>query len=196
MTLHVQLSKYALVGVAASLAHYSMLIGLVELGAWRPVPATLVGYVVGGVVSYRSEPAPHFRRGPPARRGLLAVRAGRIAWLLPHIRADEPVREPAWRALSSRANRDDGHGDVRFVFHQSSVDLRPRRGIVAREWAAASNSPGSSFLSAALRPGTRRDAGGVRKNKISAIMELPRVGVAPSLGIRVDAGGAHRARSK
>ncbi|MGA8170892.1 MAG: GtrA family protein [Methylocystis sp.] len=53
MTLHVQLSKYALVGVAASLAHYSMLIGLVELGAWRPVPATLVGYVVGGVVSYR-----------------------------------------------------------------------------------------------------------------------------------------------
>ncbi len=53
MKLHLQLSKYALVGVAASLAHYSALIGLVELGAWPPVPATLVGYVAGGVVSYR-----------------------------------------------------------------------------------------------------------------------------------------------
>jgi len=41
-----------LVGVAASLAHYSVLIALVEGARWAPVPATLIGYVVGGVVSY------------------------------------------------------------------------------------------------------------------------------------------------
>lgn len=52
MTLPRQLSAYALVGVAASLAHYSVLIGLKEGLDFRPVPATLVGYVVGGFVSY------------------------------------------------------------------------------------------------------------------------------------------------
>jgi putative flippase GtrA len=70
MTLHLQLSKYALVGVAASVAHYSALVGLVELGGWRPVPATLVGYVIGGVVSYKlnrrhtfDSKRPHFEAG-------------------------------------------------------------------------------------------------------------------------------------
>lgn len=53
MTLPRQLSTYALVGVAASLAHYSVLIGLKEGLDFRPVQATLIGYVVGGLVSYR-----------------------------------------------------------------------------------------------------------------------------------------------
>ncbi len=53
MTLPRQLSTYALVGVVASLAHYAVLVALVELGAMHPVPAALTGYVVGGVVSYR-----------------------------------------------------------------------------------------------------------------------------------------------
>jgi len=52
MTLPRQLSTYALVGAVASLAHYAVLIALVEIGAIRPVPAALAGYVVGGVVSY------------------------------------------------------------------------------------------------------------------------------------------------
>jgi putative flippase GtrA len=52
MTLPRQLSTYALVGVAASLAHYSVLIALVEGAVLTPVPATLTGYVVGGVTSY------------------------------------------------------------------------------------------------------------------------------------------------
>ena len=52
MTLRRQLSAYALVGVAASLAHYSVLIGLKEGLNFQPVPATLVGYVFGGFVSY------------------------------------------------------------------------------------------------------------------------------------------------
>ena len=47
-----QISIYALVGVVASLAHYSVLIALVEGVRWRPVPAALAGFVVGGVVSY------------------------------------------------------------------------------------------------------------------------------------------------
>lgn len=47
-----QLATYASVGVAATLAHYALLIALVEAARWRPVPATLVGYVAGGVVAY------------------------------------------------------------------------------------------------------------------------------------------------
>jgi putative flippase GtrA len=47
-----QLATYASVGVVATLAHYIVLLALVEGGGWRPVPATLQGYVVGGVVSY------------------------------------------------------------------------------------------------------------------------------------------------
>lgn len=47
-----QLASYASVGVVATLAHYAVLLALVEGGGWRPVPATLQGYVVGGVVSY------------------------------------------------------------------------------------------------------------------------------------------------
>lgn len=52
MRLHLQFSAFALVGVAASLAHYGVLIGLVQAGGWRPVPAALCGYVTGGFVSY------------------------------------------------------------------------------------------------------------------------------------------------
>lgn len=52
MSLARQVSAFAAVGVAAVIAHYGALIGLVEVAQWRPVPATLVGYVVGGVVSY------------------------------------------------------------------------------------------------------------------------------------------------
>jgi putative flippase GtrA len=47
-----QFALFALVGVAASLAHYSALVALVELAFWPAVPATLVGYVIGGVLSY------------------------------------------------------------------------------------------------------------------------------------------------
>ena len=47
-----QISTYALVGVAASLAHYAVLIGLVEGLSVRPVRAALAGFVVGGVLSY------------------------------------------------------------------------------------------------------------------------------------------------
>jgi putative flippase GtrA len=47
-----QLAVFALVGVVATLIHYAVLIFLVEVARWLPVPATLCGYVAGGVVSY------------------------------------------------------------------------------------------------------------------------------------------------
>ncbi len=52
MSLPRQFTAFALVGVLATLLHYAVLIALVELAQWRAVPAALVGYVAGGVVSY------------------------------------------------------------------------------------------------------------------------------------------------
>jgi putative flippase GtrA len=47
-----QIAIFAFVGIAAVIVHYGALIGLVELMRWDPVPATLVGYICGGIVSY------------------------------------------------------------------------------------------------------------------------------------------------
>jgi putative flippase GtrA len=51
-SLAAQIISFTGVGVVAAVVHYGLLIALVELGGWRAVPATLVGYVGGGVVSY------------------------------------------------------------------------------------------------------------------------------------------------
>ncbi|WP_112662656.1 GtrA family protein [Microvirga flavescens] len=40
------------VGIAAAVVHYGLLVGLVEGGGLAPVPATLAGYVAGGILSY------------------------------------------------------------------------------------------------------------------------------------------------
>ena len=47
-----QIIAFTGVGVIAAVVHYGLLVGLVELAGWRAVPATLVGYVGGGIVSY------------------------------------------------------------------------------------------------------------------------------------------------
>jgi putative flippase GtrA len=47
-----QMSAFVAVGVVAAVAHYGVLIGLVEAGGFDPVPATLLGYGAGGIVSY------------------------------------------------------------------------------------------------------------------------------------------------
>jgi putative flippase GtrA len=47
-----QIIAFTGVGIFAAIVHYGLLVGLVELGGWRAVPATLVGYVGGGIVSY------------------------------------------------------------------------------------------------------------------------------------------------
>ena len=48
-----QFRNYILVGFAATAVHYALLISLMESGVLSSVPATLAGYLVGGVVSYR-----------------------------------------------------------------------------------------------------------------------------------------------
>ena len=52
MSLPRQISMFVIVGVAAAIAHYGVLVVLVELAHWGAVPATLAGYVAGGIVSY------------------------------------------------------------------------------------------------------------------------------------------------
>lgn len=47
-----QLVSYVFAGGLTAVAHYAVLIGLVEFGRVDPVPATLAGFVVGAVVSY------------------------------------------------------------------------------------------------------------------------------------------------
>ncbi|CAA9347556.1 MAG: hypothetical protein AVDCRST_MAG90-2257 [uncultured Microvirga sp.] len=47
-----QFAAFFGVGAVAAVVHYGALIGLVEAMRFDPVPATLVGYVAGGLVSY------------------------------------------------------------------------------------------------------------------------------------------------
>ncbi len=47
-----QFTAFFGVGLVAAVVHYGVLIGLVEAGGLDPVPATLLGYIAGGVVSY------------------------------------------------------------------------------------------------------------------------------------------------
>lgn len=47
-----QFTAFFGVGLAAALVHYGVLVALVEGAGIRPVPATLCGYVAGGLVSY------------------------------------------------------------------------------------------------------------------------------------------------
>ena len=47
-----QFTAFFGVGVLAAVVHYGVLIGLVEGAAVEPVPATLTGYVAGGLLSY------------------------------------------------------------------------------------------------------------------------------------------------
>lgn len=52
ITLLRQFGSFFGVGLVAAVAHYGVLIGGVELAHINPVPATLAGYVLGGIVSY------------------------------------------------------------------------------------------------------------------------------------------------
>jgi putative flippase GtrA len=47
-----QLASYGGAGLLAAIAHYSVLVGLVEALKADPVIASLTGFVAGGVVSY------------------------------------------------------------------------------------------------------------------------------------------------
>ncbi|MFO1147904.1 MAG: GtrA family protein [Alsobacter sp.] len=62
-----QFSAFAGVGVLAAVVHYGTLVGLVEGAGLAPVGATLVGYVLGGVVSYVLNRRYAFRSDRPHR---------------------------------------------------------------------------------------------------------------------------------
>ena len=74
MSLSRQFSAFVMVGLVAAVAHYGLLIALVEGAGWAAVPATLAGYVAGGIVSYLlnrrhtyASDRPHEEAGWPRR---------------------------------------------------------------------------------------------------------------------------------
>ena len=62
-----QFASFALIGIAATLVHYGLLVSLVEGYRLDPVPATLVGYVGGGIVSYLLNRRHTYRSDRPHR---------------------------------------------------------------------------------------------------------------------------------
>jgi putative flippase GtrA len=52
MSIQRQFSVFFVVGLMAAAVHYSILVVLKELVHWPVIPATLIGFVCGGVVSY------------------------------------------------------------------------------------------------------------------------------------------------
>lgn len=52
MNIATQFALFSAAGVFAAIGHYGTLIGLSELAGVRPVPASLAGFLVGGVISY------------------------------------------------------------------------------------------------------------------------------------------------
>lgn len=82
-----QFTSFFWIGLVAAAIHYGCLVGLVELAGVRPVPATLVGFAGGGVVSYglnrrhtyRSE-RPHAEAG--WRFALVAFIGFLLTWAL------------------------------------------------------------------------------------------------------------------
>ncbi len=88
-----QFVLFALVGCAAAVGHYGVLIALAELMAVPPVPASAAGYLVGGVISYRLNYGHVFRSEqdhlPTAAKfvGVAAVGLGLnsvLMWVLAH----------------------------------------------------------------------------------------------------------------
>ena len=67
MSLLKQIKIFFGVGIVAAAMHYGALVALVEAGGWTAVPATLVGYVAGGLVSYALNRAHTFDSDRPHR---------------------------------------------------------------------------------------------------------------------------------
>lgn len=47
-----QVASFVVIGVCATAAHYTVLVGLVQLAGKPVVPSTLLGFCVGGTISY------------------------------------------------------------------------------------------------------------------------------------------------
>lgn len=82
-SISLQFARYAGVGAVATAIHYALLVGLVESGGAAPLPATLAGYVAGGLVSYALNRRLTFVGGRPHREAawrFALVAAGGLAW--------------------------------------------------------------------------------------------------------------------
>lgn len=85
-----QLLAYIFAGGLTAVAHYGVLIGLVELAHVDPVPATLAGFVVGAVVSYALNrwmtfDATRSHAQATWRFGLIALCGFGLTWVLMHL---------------------------------------------------------------------------------------------------------------
>ncbi len=60
-----QFSSFVVVSCLATSAHYTLLIGLVEMAKISPVPAALAGFTAGGIVSYALNRRHVFRSSLP-----------------------------------------------------------------------------------------------------------------------------------
>jgi putative flippase GtrA len=85
-----QLLAYVLAGGVTALAHYGLLVGLVELGQVDPVPATLAGFGLGAVVSYTLNrwmtfDATHSHAQASWRFALIALGGFGLTWALMHL---------------------------------------------------------------------------------------------------------------
>ena len=80
-------------GIAAAIVHYGLLIGLVQTGTLAPVPATLCGYLGGGIVSYALNRRHTYRSDRPHHEAMwrFATVAGigfLITWAVMHVLVD------------------------------------------------------------------------------------------------------------
>ncbi len=84
-----QLVAFSGVGLAAALAHYGLLILLVEGFGADPVPATLAGYVAGGLISYALNRKHTYRSDRPHREAtwrfaMVAFVGFLLTWFIMH----------------------------------------------------------------------------------------------------------------
>lgn len=84
-----QFTAFFGVGLVAAVAHYGLLIALVEGGGLHPVPATLAGYVAGGLVSYALNRRHTYTSRRPHREAtwrfaLVAFVGFLLTWLFMH----------------------------------------------------------------------------------------------------------------
>jgi putative flippase GtrA len=85
-----QFAAFSGVGLAAAVAHYGLLIGLVEGNLASPVPATLAGYIAGGLVSYALNRTHTYQSSRPHREAtwrfaLVALVGFLLTWLFMHM---------------------------------------------------------------------------------------------------------------
>ena len=85
-----QIMAYVLAGGLTAVAHYGVLVGLVEFARVDPVPATLAGFMVGAVVSYTLNrwmtfDATHSHAQATWRFALIAAGGFGLTWVLMHL---------------------------------------------------------------------------------------------------------------